>query len=130
VARSSERATDRSSSVDAKLFCGHLRAGNSVRNLLKCNVPSVRLDSLLSAYFDNGAEGDLPAAAMALRVMDQKAKLLGLYPDKQTPALSVSVAADADGQAPKLEIQFVLPPKGYPYNKEAPEVSPGATGGA
>jgi hypothetical protein len=40
-----------------------------------------RLDSLMRAHYLHAAAGDLAATAMVLRVMDQRAKLLGLYPE-------------------------------------------------
>jgi hypothetical protein len=69
-----------------------------------------RLDALFSAYYDNGVSGDMPAASMALRVADQRAKLLGLYPkDGQQQTLGVTVKS-GDAAAPDaIEIQFVFP---------------------
>jgi DNA-binding CsgD family transcriptional regulator len=69
-----------------------------------------RLDALFSAYYESGVEGDLPAAAMALRVADQRSRLLGLYPKEGTgAAVAVNVSGNGD-DAPFVNIEFVPPP--------------------
>ena len=42
------------------------------------NLESERLDLLQAANWDNAMQGDVPAGALILRVMERRAKLLGL----------------------------------------------------
>jgi len=42
------------------------------------NLESERLDLLQAANWDNAMQGDVPAGALVLRVMERRAKLLGL----------------------------------------------------
>ncbi|WP_432559264.1 hypothetical protein [Granulicoccus sp. GXG6511] len=39
-----------------------------------------RLDAVQAAYWDQAMKGDYKAARIVLRIMDQRARLLGLYP--------------------------------------------------
>jgi hypothetical protein len=67
-----------------------------------------RLDAYLSAFHANAVEGDLPAAAMALNIIEKRAKLLGLYPE--TGRVNVLVAQQHSNDAPPLQIvEFVVP---------------------
>lgn len=69
-----------------------------------------RLDGLLSAFYENGVEGDLPAADMALKIIEKRARLLGLYPEMGKPS-PVGVAVNVNGgdseTLPLLQIEFV-----------------------
>jgi hypothetical protein len=64
-----------------------------------------RLDALFAAFYDDGLGGDLPAAAMALRISDQRARLCGLYP-KDGQQLGLTVKSDA---VDAISIEFVWP---------------------
>jgi DNA-binding CsgD family transcriptional regulator len=68
-----------------------------------------RLDALLSTYYDSGVGGDLAGATMALRLIEARAKLLGLYPDKQSAALAVSINGDQTGDQVPIRIEFIVP---------------------
>jgi hypothetical protein len=41
-----------------------------------------RLDQLLSAHYENAVGGDITSTHTRLRVLDQRANLLGLYPEQ------------------------------------------------
>jgi hypothetical protein len=64
-----------------------------------------RLDTLQSAIYANAIEGDLSAQAMYLRIADQRAKLLGLYPKEPTVNLNPPASEPLEG----LRIEFVVP---------------------
>jgi transposase-like protein len=64
-----------------------------------------RLDTLQSAIYANAIEGDLSAQAMYLRIADQRAKLLGLYPKEP----QVHFNPRAGDQPEMLQINFVVP---------------------
>jgi hypothetical protein len=86
-----------------------------------------RLDSLLSAYYANAAEGyDMPSAYLCLKIMDQKARLLGLYPDRDKPQTLIAVnGAGGERQPALVQVEFVIPGKGgvQPIDVDA-EVGP------
>jgi transposase-like protein len=64
-----------------------------------------RLDTLQSAIYANAIKGDLNAQAMYLRIADQRAKLLGLYPKEP----QVNFNLPAGDQPDFLQINFVVP---------------------
>jgi len=54
-------------------------------------------------------DGDLPATEMALRIIEKRAKLLGLYPEQgKQSALAVSVTS-GDGPQSTIKLEFVSP---------------------
>jgi hypothetical protein len=73
-----------------------------------------RLDQLQSAYYESAIEGyDLPALHGCLRVMDQRAKLLGLYPQEGKAQVLISAGAP-EGQKSEsstINVVFVVPGK-------------------
>jgi hypothetical protein len=78
-----------------------------------------RLDAYLAAYHGKAIEGDLPATEMALKIIEKRARLLGLYPEmgKQQPALAIHMPdSDCDELfriefvTPKREIESGAPP--------------------
>src|SRR6516164_7083460 len=64
-----------------------------------------RLDALQSAIYPDASDGDLAAQAMYLRIADQRAKLLGLYPKEP----QVNFNLPAGDQPEMLQINFVVP---------------------
>jgi hypothetical protein len=68
-----------------------------------------RLDAYLAAYHGKAIQGDLPATEMALKIIEKRARLLGLYPEmgKQQPALAIHMP-DSDGDE-LFRIEFVTP---------------------
>ena len=85
-----------------------------------------RLDTLQSAIYADAIDGDLSAQAMYLRIADQRAKLLGLYPKEPTVNLNVPASEPLEG----LRIEFVMPgrkeeplPIDHPYANEKPDLS-------
>src|SRR5262249_25558523 len=66
-----------------------------------------RLDQLQTAIYDDALQGDLRSQQMYLRIADQRARLLGLYPKE--PQLAMSVANSNSGQLELMRIEFVLP---------------------
>jgi hypothetical protein len=74
-----------------------------------------RLDTLQSAIYANAIEGNLSAQAMYLRIADQRARLLGLYPKEP----QVNFNLPAGDQPDFLQINFVTPSR-----KEPADVTP------
>jgi hypothetical protein len=72
-----------------------------------------RLDTLQSAIYANAVRGDLSAQAMYLRIADQRARLLGLYPKEP----QVNFNLPAGDQPEMLQINFVVPSR-----KEEPPI--------
>jgi hypothetical protein len=58
-----------------------------------------RLDRLQAGIYARAARGDLAAIVAVLRIMDQRAKLLGWYPER--PDFNLSLAAEANGYGVK-----------------------------
>jgi hypothetical protein len=83
----------------------------------------LRLDDLQRAFHNRACEGDIVATNMCLRILDQRAKLLGLYPDQgrgqSVGKLGVSVGADplnSDQPRVSVAVSFVDPPD-YPQDQ-------------
>jgi hypothetical protein len=70
-----------------------------------------RLDGLLSAFYGRAIEGhDLPATYAVLKILDARAKLLGLHPrEGQQAQLLIAAAAAGESAKPFAEITFVVP---------------------
>ncbi len=81
---------------------GDVRAGMAqivaepAAHLLRLEL--LRLDHLQQAFHKRACEGDIAATNMVLRILDQRAKLLGLYRDQgrgeSVEKLGVSVGSD------------------------------------
>jgi hypothetical protein len=68
-----------------------------------------RLDAYLAAYHANAVEGDLPATEMALRIIEKRARLLGLFPEQgKQSALAVRIGDDGKPQT-TIHLEFVAP---------------------
>jgi hypothetical protein len=76
-----------------------------------------RLDGLLSAHYSNVVAGDTVATAMTLRILDQRARLLGLYPEYGKTA-AVLVSALPVGEP--IQVEFVVPSRPEPPHWEPP----------
>ena len=74
-----------------------------------------RLDAMQGAIFANAANGDIPSIDACLRIIHQRARLLGLYPsDKHhSPPLHVSVGDPAalNAEDTGIEVRFIRPSK-------------------
>ena len=82
-----------------------------------------RLDQLQTAIYADALEGDLSSQQMYLRIADQRARLLGLYPKE--PQLAMSLNAANNGQLEAMRIEFVLPePQEPPPVDVTPEPQP------
>jgi hypothetical protein len=71
-----------------------------------------RLDAMQDAIFANAAKGDIPSIDACLRIIHQRARLLGLYPsDKHYSPLHMSVGGpDApNAEDVGIQISFVKP---------------------
>jgi transposase-like protein len=70
-----------------------------------------RLDQLQTAIYADALQGDLSSQQMYLRIADQRARLLGLYPKEPQVHFNIN-----DGKAaPELmRIEFVLPDEPQP----------------
>jgi hypothetical protein len=66
-----------------------------------------RLDGYLAAYHDKALLGDMPATKMALRILDHRARLLGLYPEHGSLAQVLVQAQSGDMGVPLIE--FIVP---------------------
>ena len=85
-----------------------------------------RLDQLQTAIYTDALQGDLSSQQMYLRIADQRARLLGLYPKE--PQLAMSLNAANNEQLEAMRIEFVLPeprePRpepANPYQNAAPD---------
>jgi hypothetical protein len=83
----------------------------------------LRLDDLQRAFHKRACEGDIRATDICLRILHQRAKLLGLYPDQgrgqSVGKLGVSVGVDplnADQPCVSVAVSFVDPPD-YPEDQ-------------
>jgi hypothetical protein len=64
-----------------------------------------RLDQLQTAIYADALQGDLSSQQMYLRIADQRARLLGLYPKEPQVNFSLPAADQPDF----LQINFVVP---------------------
>jgi hypothetical protein len=62
-----------------------------------------RLDDLQSICYQSAHHGDLGAIHMMLRIIDQRSRLLGLYPKE--PTLNLNMVADPQ----PLQVTFIVP---------------------
>src|SRR6516225_2338736 len=67
-----------------------------------------RLDQLQTAIYADALQGDLSSQQMYLRIADQRARLLGLYPKE--PQAHFNLPAGGD-QVEMIKITFVMPEK-------------------
>ena len=68
-----------------------------------------RLDQLLSAHYENAVGGDITSTHTRLRVLDQRAKLLGLYPEQGKMQVLIAAPQIEGGGAVPVQIEFVVP---------------------
>jgi predicted DNA-binding protein (UPF0251 family) len=68
-----------------------------------------RLDAYLAAYHAAAVQGDLQATDMALKILEKRCRLLGLFPKEGQHSAAMAVKIGDDDGAPKLNIKFVLP---------------------
>jgi hypothetical protein len=71
-----------------------------------------RLDQMHSAHYEHATEGDIAATAMCLRIADQRAKLLGLYPKEGTQVLIAPPGGGEKAANSTVNVVFVLPGNG------------------
>jgi hypothetical protein len=80
-----------------------------------------RLDALLSAHYSAATEGGIAATEMCLRVMDRRARLLGLYPAQGSPQVLIATQGNGSVQ-PITQIEFVVPTR-KPEPEDVQDVS-------
>jgi Helix-turn-helix domain len=71
-----------------------------------------RLDNLLSAHYEHAIDGSFSATELVLRVIEKRARLLGLFPREGQPQpLGLALKVGAGGEVPDIhmEIEFVTP---------------------
>jgi len=78
-----------------------------------------RLDQLQTAIYTDALQGDLSSQQMYLRIADQRARLLGLYPKE--PQLAMSLNAANNEQLEAMRIEFVLPEPPEPVDVTPPQ---------
>jgi hypothetical protein len=78
-----------------------------------------RLDQLQTAIYADALQGDLSSQQMYLRIADQRARLLGLYPKE--PQLAMSLNAANNEQLEAMRIEFVLPEPPEPVDVTPPQ---------
>jgi hypothetical protein len=85
-----------------------------------------RLDIMQSGVYEHAAGGDIPAIDAMLRIMQMRARYLGLFPDKAALGLRIEAGAiSSEGpQAVAMQIEFITPSRRYDD-----EVSPPMSGG-
>jgi transposase-like protein len=79
-----------------------------------------RLDQLQTAIYADALEGDLSSQQMYLRIADQRARLLGLYPKE--PQVHFNIGDGKPEAEPVMRIEFVLPDKPPPEPVDATPV--------
>jgi hypothetical protein len=80
----------------------------NARQLMRLELE--KLDAIQAAFFGPATEGDMHAAALCLKIADQRARLTGLYPKENGPSLLAITAQDSgDGQRPLFQIEFIMP---------------------
>jgi DNA-binding CsgD family transcriptional regulator len=75
-----------------------------------------RLDMMQAAIYRNAEDGDIPAQEAVLKIMHQRARYLGLYPDNGKGGGHVQLNFGGDPSAPNAEnegiqVTFVRPTK-------------------
>ena len=68
-----------------------------------------RLDAMQGAIFANAANGDIPSIDACLRIIHQRARLLGLYPSDKHNSLHVSVGDRPTAEDAGIQVTFVRP---------------------
>jgi hypothetical protein len=68
-----------------------------------------RLDAMQGAIFANAANGDIPSIDACLRIIHQRARLLGLYPNDKHNSLHVSVGDRPTAEDAGIQVTFVRP---------------------
>jgi hypothetical protein len=69
-----------------------------------------RLDDLQSSIYQAAHDGDLGAVGMFLRLQDQRARLLGLYPKQDgTPSMLLNVNQNGQPSEQSINVTFVVP---------------------
>jgi hypothetical protein len=83
-----------------------------------------RLDQMQSAVYQHAAAGDIAAIEICLKIQNQRARLLGLYPDKPSP-----VTVSFGGRVPNAEdegirVEFVRPSHNWDDDPRPIDVTP------
>jgi hypothetical protein len=73
------------------------------------HLEMARLDAMQSAIFTNAASGDIPSIDACLRIIHQRARLLGLYPNDKHNSLHVSVSDRPTAEDTGIQVTFVRP---------------------
>ena len=87
-----------------------------------------RLDQMQASVYEHAASGDIAAIEVCLKIQNQRAKLLGLYPtDGKHPSLHVNVggnsAAVPNAEDVGIEVTFVRPDPARWQDVPAPKPS-------
>jgi hypothetical protein len=73
-----------------------------------------RLDMMQAAVYRNAEDGDIHAQEAVLKIMHQRARYLGLYPDSGKGGVHVNIGGDPDvpnAETEGIQITFVRPSK-------------------
>jgi hypothetical protein len=71
-----------------------------------------RLDQMQASVYEQAASGDIAAIEVCLKIQNQRAKLLGLYPDGRHPSLHVNVGGNnavPSAEDVGIQVTFVRP---------------------
>jgi len=62
---------------------------------------------LLERFYPKALEGDEKAAELVLKISNQRAKLIGLYPQPGQPNLNVNIGGEVDAREGGIQVRFV-----------------------
>ena len=83
-----------------------------------------RLDAYLATYHEAALRGDHEATKMCLRVIDRRARLLGLYPETGKPAQLLAQITAPGGERTPIAIEFILPTRKPEVPVDVPDHGP------
>ena len=62
---------------------------------------------MLERFYPKALEGDEKAAELVLKISNQRAKLIGLYPQPGQPNLNVNIGGEVDAREGGIQVRFV-----------------------
>lgn len=77
----------------------------SARQVLALEM--ARLDTLFEEYNPRALKGDDAAAKIVLKIISERAKLCGLYPQSGQPNLNVNIGGEVDAREGGIQVRFV-----------------------
>ena len=66
-----------------------------------------RLDMMQAAVYRNAEDGDIHAQEAVLKIMHQRARYLGLYPDSKGGGVHVNIGTGPNAESEGIQVEFV-----------------------